>query len=69
LTHKTFNNNPVPINLILLAIALTVGVSLTIFVWRKSKVVNKEALAQEADATSEHLMPGPDIQTRDYGTV
>jgi predicted histidine transporter YuiF (NhaC family) len=69
LTHKTFNNNPVPVNLILLAIAMIVGLSLTIFIWRKSQFPSKEALIQEAEEASEHLMPGVDIQTRDYGTL
>jgi hypothetical protein len=69
LTHKTFNNNPVPINLILLAIALTVGTCLTIFVWHKSSIVNKEMLAHEADEAEERLMPGVEIETRDYGTL
>jgi multisubunit Na+/H+ antiporter MnhC subunit len=69
LTHKTFNSNPVPVNLVLLAIALVVGTSLTTFVWHKSRTLNKEHLTQEADAASEHLMPGAEIQTRDYGTL
>jgi hypothetical protein len=69
LTHKTFHNNPIPINLILLAIAFTVGTCLTVFVWRKSRHIGKELLTEEADAASEHLMPRAEIQTRDYGTL
>jgi multisubunit Na+/H+ antiporter MnhC subunit len=70
LTHRTFNNNPVPINLILLAIALIVGISLTTFVYRQSKFMSKEALRREADEASEHLIPPPQgVETRDYGTI
>jgi hypothetical protein len=69
ITHNVFDRNPVPINLILLAIALTVGTTLTAFVWHKSRDLNKVQLSQEADAASERLMPGADIQTRDYGTL
>ena len=69
LTHKVFNRNPVPVNIILLAIALTVGTVLTTFVWRKSKSLGKKELRAEADEASEHLMPGAEISTRDYGTL
>jgi hypothetical protein len=69
LTHKTFDNNPVPVNLILLAIAMVVGLSLTVFIWHKSQFISKDVLRQEAEEASEHLMPGADIQTRDYGTL
>jgi multisubunit Na+/H+ antiporter MnhC subunit len=69
LTHKTFNNNPVPVNLILLGIAMIVGLSLTIFVWRKSHFLSKEELNDEAVESTEHLIPEVDIQTRDYGTL
>jgi len=69
LTHKTFNRNPVPVNLMLLVVAMIVGLSLTIFVWQKSKKMSKKMLQAEAEAASEHLMPAADVETRDYGTL
>jgi hypothetical protein len=70
-THKVFDENPVPINLILLAIAMTVGATLTTFIYKKSKFMSREALRREADAASEHLIPQPreGVETRDYGTI
>jgi hypothetical protein len=70
LTHKVFNHNPIPVNIALLSVALVVGTSLTLFVWRESKVMDKEALRAEAEAAPEQAMPGlPQIETRDYGTL
>lgn len=69
LTHKVFDGNPVPVNIMLLLIALTIGASLTTFVWRKSRSLGKAELRAEADEASEHLMPGAAVATRDYGTL
>jgi hypothetical protein len=70
LTHKTFNHNPIPVNILLLSVALVVGTSLTLFVWRESTVMGKEALRAEAEAAQEQAMPAlPQIETTDYGTV
>lgn len=70
LTHKTFDNNPVPVNVMLTSAALVVGSALTIYVSRKSKDMSKEALRAEAEEAVEHTMPGlPQIETRDYGTI
>jgi hypothetical protein len=70
LTHKTFNNNPVPVNIMLLSVALVVGCALTIYVSRKSKYMGKEALRAEAEAAPQQTMPAlPQIETRDYGTI
>jgi hypothetical protein len=69
LTHKAFNNNPVPVNMMLLAIALIVGSSLTGFIWHKSNKLDKERLQEEAEGASEHLMPDAEVQTRDYGAI
>jgi hypothetical protein len=69
LTHKVWDGNPVPVNIILLCISLTVGISLTTFVAIQSKKLGKKELRAEADDASEHLMPGAQIDTRDYGTV
>jgi len=79
LTHKVFDNNPIPVNLMLLIIALVVGTALVIFVWRKGKVIGKEILRNEAEGAEERLMPGAEggidwVQraqngSRNYGTI
>jgi multisubunit Na+/H+ antiporter MnhC subunit len=70
ITHKKFGGNPVPINLILLAIALTVGTTLTTFIYRNSKFLTADTVRREADDASEHLIPPPaGVETRDYGTI
>jgi hypothetical protein len=70
LTHQTFHDNPVPVNIMLLSVALVVGVALTLFVWRESKIMSKEQLQAEAEAAVEQPMPSlPQIETRDYGTL
>jgi hypothetical protein len=69
LTHKVWHANPVPVNIILMCISLTVGISLTSFVYFQSNKLSKQGLRDEADDASEHLMPGAQIDTRDYGTT
>jgi hypothetical protein len=70
LTHKTFDNNPVPVNIMLMSTALVVGSALTVYVSRESKYMGKEALRAEAEDAVEHAMPAlPQIETRDYGTI
>lgn len=78
LTHKVFHRNPIPVNIILLAIALIIGVALVWYVWRKSRNIAKQDLREEAEEAEERLIPGADIDglreaegigSRDYGTV
>jgi hypothetical protein len=76
LTHQVFENNPVPVNIALLTVALVVGTALTLFVWRESSIMNKEHMQEEAEAAAEQPMPSlpslpslPQIETRDYGTL
>ena len=57
-THKAFNRDPVPVNMILLIIALVVGVALVGFVWYKSRHMYREELEEEAGAAEEQPMPG-----------
>ncbi|KAF2421249.1 MFS general substrate transporter [Tothia fuscella] len=66
LTHKAFDNNPVPVNLMLLIIALVVGTTLVIFVYRKSKQMSKQDLRQEANEAEETLIPGADVDGIDW---
>lgn len=58
LTHKVFDNNPIPVNLVLLVAALVVGILLVGFVTRKSMTLQKEVIREEANEASERLMPG-----------
>lgn len=78
LTHKVFHRNPIPVNIILLVIALIIGVALVWYVWRKSRNIAKQDLREEAEEAEERLIPGADIDglreaegigSRDYGTV
>lgn len=57
LTHKTFRNNPIPVNLMLLVIALIVGLVLLGYVWRNSLSIKRELLEEEAEEAREVLMP------------
>ncbi|KAL1305682.1 hypothetical protein AAFC00_007275 [Neodothiora populina] len=75
LTHKQFRNDPVPVNVILLSAALLVGVVLVGYVWRESRVMERDGLEDEAEAARETLMPGADAEDtvrehghRGYGT-
>src|SRR5690242_21450734 len=48
LTHVKFNLNPVPVNVMLMSIAVVVGASLVIFTWLKSRNMKREQLEDEA---------------------
>ena len=43
-THKAFHSDPVPVNVILLILALSVGVALVGYVWHKSRNMHREQL-------------------------
>jgi len=58
LFHKVFHKNPVPINLALLSAALLVGATLVIYVAVRAYAIRKERLVEEAEGTSETVMPG-----------
>jgi MFS family permease len=58
LFHKVFHKNPVPINLVLLGAALLVGAALVIYVAVRAYAIRKERLVEEAERTSETVMPG-----------
>ena len=60
LTHRTFDNDPIPANALLLLVALTVGIALVGFVWRKSVTMGREKLEEEAEGAREVLMPDAD---------
>jgi MFS family permease len=64
LLHKVFHKNPVPINLALLGAALLVGATLVIYVAVRAYAIRKERLVEEAEATTETVMPGAQIPQR-----
>ncbi|KAK3615973.1 hypothetical protein LTR56_026266 [Elasticomyces elasticus] len=57
LTHKTFHNDPIPVNIMLLSVAFVVGVVLVGFVMRKSYTMHRDKLVEEAEDAREVLMP------------
>lgn len=76
LTHRKFDNDPVPVNLMLLIVALVVGVLLVGYVWRKSRTMAREKLEDEAEDAREVLVPNGDADNTDrphghqgYGTA
>jgi len=57
-THKTFRRDPLPVNLILLFLALFVGIALVGYVFWKSKNLERERFKEEAEETTDTVMPG-----------
>ncbi len=56
MTHKAFHGDPIPVNIILLAIALVVGIALVGYVSRKSRTLGIERLEEEAEETADTAM-------------
>jgi MFS family permease len=76
LTHKVFNNDPIPVNIVLLGSALAVGVVLVGYVGRKSYTMHRQKLEEEAESAQETLMPDADVANTErphghetYGTA
>ncbi|KAF1351293.1 major facilitator superfamily domain-containing protein [Delphinella strobiligena] len=69
LTHNQFKNDPIPVNIILLFLALLVGVALVAYVWRRAYAMEREKLEEEAEGSTEVLMPGADAEDtlREHG--
>lgn len=57
LTHTTFHDDPVPVNVVLLSTALAVGIAMVGYVWRKSMTLNRDQLEEEAEESPETNMP------------
>jgi hypothetical protein len=65
-----FRNDPVPINVILLSLALLVGIALVAFVWRRSHKIMRDKIEDEAEGAREVLMPGAaSTAVNDYGAI
>lgn len=56
-THVVFNLNPIPVNVILMSIAVIVGTALVTFTYLKSRNMKREHLEDEAEGAAETLMP------------
>lgn len=70
MTHKVFHNDPVPVNVILLGLALLVGIVLVSFVWRRSHKILRDNIEEEAESAREVLIPGGnEVRVNDYGAV
>ncbi|KAF3925231.1 hypothetical protein ABW20_dc0104591 [Dactylellina cionopaga] len=58
LTHTVFDGNPVPVNMMLLCIALAVGTALVAFIHVQAKRMKRDELVREAETAEETRMPG-----------
>jgi hypothetical protein len=69
-THRLFKKDPVPVNVLLLSLALLVGIALVTFVARRSHKILRENIEEEAEGARERLMPGAETpDAREYGAV
>lgn len=66
MTHVVFDLNPIPVNLILLGLAVTVGTSLVAYTYIKSRNMQRDHLEEEAEDATETAMPSTNGTT--YGT-
>ena len=72
-THTAFKNDPVPVNVLLLSVAVVVGVALISYVGWKSRNMAREKLEDEAEGAREEQIPfgdgdGEATGQRSYGT-
>lgn len=56
-THKVFHNDPVPVNVMLLSLALLVGIALVGYVGKKSRGIKRQSVEEEASGARESLIP------------
>ncbi|KAK5069455.1 hypothetical protein LTR64_008136 [Lithohypha guttulata] len=66
LTHVAFDLNPIPINLVLLGLAVLVGTSLVTYTALKSRNMKRDHLEQEAEDATESQIPS--VNANSYGT-
>ncbi|KAH0837686.1 Protein FMP42 [Fonsecaea pedrosoi] len=67
-THMVFNNNPIPVNVILMSIAVIVGSALVTFTSIKARTMKRDFLEDEAEGATESLMPSAMTNGSGYGT-
>jgi len=65
-THVIFNLNPIPVNVILMGLAVVVGIALVTYTYVKSRNMKREHLEDEAEGATETLMPS--ANGNGYGT-
>ena len=58
MTHKVFHRDPLPVNIMMLVIALAVGVVLVGYVYHQSRHLKRDALEEEAEESEDTRMPG-----------
>ena len=56
-THKVFNSDPIPINVMLIVVAVVVGAALVGYVWHKSRTLARDRLEDEAEDATEVRIP------------
>ena len=56
-THKVFKSDPIPINVILIVVALVVGGTLVGYVWHQSRTMARDKLEDEAEDATEVPIP------------
>ena len=66
MTHVVFNLDPIPVNVILLSVAVVVGVALVAFTFVKSRTMARDKLEDEAESATEQMMPNANGTS--YGT-
>ncbi|EXJ70704.1 uncharacterized protein A1O5_05694 [Cladophialophora psammophila CBS 110553] len=67
-THVVFKNNPVPVNVILMSVAVIVGAALVTFTAVRARTMKRDLLEDEAEGATESLMPGAMANGNGYGT-
>lgn len=67
-THTIFENNPVPVNVILLSLAVIVGLALVSYTAWRARTMHRDMLENEAEGATEVLMPGANGASNGYGT-
>lgn len=65
LTHTVFHGNPIPVNLVLLGCAVTVGTLLVAYTAIKSRNMKRHRLEMEAEGATDNAMPANGTS---YGT-
>lgn len=57
ITHHLGHDDPVPVNLALLVLALIPGIVLVTYVWRQSFLLKRQSLEAEAEDAPEIALP------------